>query len=89
MKYVFLIKQVGQAIAKQRKIAHLTQSQVADKLGIETESVSRMETGAISPTLDRLEQFSELFGCPPIVFFQDDTDSYIAIRAWFKQVLIY
>ncbi|MDR1085562.1 MAG: helix-turn-helix domain-containing protein [Deltaproteobacteria bacterium] len=66
-----LNKQVGQAIARQRKLANLTQAQVAEQLGIENETVSRHETGASPPNLARLEQFSRLFGCPVIRFFEE------------------
>ncbi|MDR2352078.1 MAG: helix-turn-helix domain-containing protein [Deltaproteobacteria bacterium] len=40
-------------MARQRKITQLTQAQVAEKLGVELETVSRLETGAISATLER------------------------------------
>ena len=63
------VKSVGKAIARQRKLAEMTQSQVAERLGIETETLSRMETGAISPTLTRLEQLSKIFACPIRQFF--------------------
>jgi transcriptional regulator with XRE-family HTH domain len=69
-----LVKQVGQAIARHRKLNNLTQAKVAERLSIETETVSRLETGAISPTLERLEQFSQLFHCPVISFFRDVVD---------------
>ena len=58
------VKSVGNAIARQRKLAKMTQSQTAEKLGIEKETLSRMETGVISPTLTRLEQLGKIFGCP-------------------------
>lgn len=74
MKTVKLAKRVGKAIAKQRKQAGITQAQVARELSIETETVSRLETGAISATLERLEQFSGLFGCSVEMFFQNDTE---------------
>ena len=38
-------------------------------LGIEKESLSRMETGSISPSLTRLEQLGKIFGCPVRQFF--------------------
>ena len=71
---VKLVKKVGQAIARQRKQAGMTQAQVARELGVETETVSRLETGAISATLERLEQFSQLFGCSVEMFFQEDDE---------------
>jgi transcriptional regulator with XRE-family HTH domain len=49
----------------------LTQAQVAGQLGIET--VSRLETGVISPTLERLDQLSRLFNCPVSAFFSYET----------------
>lgn len=69
-----LAKKVGKALAAHRKQSGLTQAQVASELKIETETVSRLETGAISATLERLEQFSELFGCSVEVFFQENDD---------------
>ena len=74
MKPVKLVKKVGRAIARQRKLAGLTQAQVSRELGIETETVSRLETSAISATLERLEQLSELFNCPVEVFFQEENE---------------
>jgi transcriptional regulator with XRE-family HTH domain len=70
MNPLSLTKIVGQGIARQRKLANLTQAQVAEQLGIENETVSRHETGASPPSIARLEQFSRLFGCPVIRFFE-------------------
>ena len=50
-------------IALKRKTCGLTQSQVAERLGVEKESISRMESGKITLTLDRLQQFAGIFGC--------------------------
>lgn len=66
------IKAVGKAIAAQRARAGLTQGQVAERLGVEKETISRMETGVIQPTLSRLHQFSVLFNCPVHHFFWTD-----------------
>jgi transcriptional regulator with XRE-family HTH domain len=69
-----LAKNGGQAITTFRKKANLTQAKVAEHLGIEPATVSRIETGNISPTLERLEQFSQLFNCPVVTFFRNVTD---------------
>jgi transcriptional regulator with XRE-family HTH domain len=47
----------------------MTQAQVADRLGIEKETVSRLETGVIPPSLARLEQLADIFGCTVRQFF--------------------
>jgi len=64
-----LAKRVGGAIAHFRKAAGYTQIRVADALGLEKETVSRIETGVISPTIFRLAQFAHLFQCPVSALF--------------------
>ena len=64
-----LAKRIGAAIAHHRKQAGYTQIRVADALGLEKETVSRIETGVISPTIFRLAQFAHLFQCPVSALF--------------------
>lgn len=64
-----LAKRIGAEIARQRKAVGYTQARVGDALGLEKETVSRIETGTITPTLHRLSQFAELFGCPLSALF--------------------
>lgn len=59
-----LAKTIGQAIARHREACGLTQEQVAERLGIGNEAVSRMERGVVMPTVARLAQLAEVFGCP-------------------------
>lgn len=59
----YLADQIGQCIAKRRLAAGLTQDQVAEKLGIGYEAVSRMERGVTIPTVIRLADLAEVFGC--------------------------
>lgn len=58
-----LNKLIGSAIAKYRIAAGMTQAQVAEKLNISNEAVSRMERGTIMPTVARLIQLAEIFQC--------------------------
>jgi transcriptional regulator with XRE-family HTH domain len=62
-------QQVGMAIAQKRKLAGMTQQQVAEEIGVAVETVSRIETGDMSTTLKRLEQFADLFDCSVASFF--------------------
>jgi len=82
-----LVKKVGQALARHRGQAGLTQAKVAGLLGIETETVSRLETGAIAATLGRLEQFAALFRCPVVSFFQDMTDDAESLARTLAELL--
>jgi transcriptional regulator with XRE-family HTH domain len=64
-----LIRSVGVTISARRKAKGLTQAQFAEVLGIEKETVSRIETGAISTTLSRLAQIAEILECPVSALF--------------------
>lgn len=58
-----IAKMVGGSVARYRTEAGLTQEEVAEKMGIGNEAVSRMERGAVMPTVARLFEFAELFDC--------------------------
>lgn len=64
MDEVQLAKQVGRMIAARRQAASLTQAQVADRMGLTSDHVSRMERGLIVPTLGRLAQLSDILSVP-------------------------
>lgn len=54
---------ISKCIAKRRLATNLTQDQVAEKLGIGYEAVSRIERGKSIPTVIRLVELAEIFGC--------------------------
>ena len=58
-----LAELVGQAIARQRSCCKLSQEQVAEKLGIGSEAVSRIERGIVMPNIERLVELAGIFGC--------------------------
>ena len=58
-----LAKSLGAAIAAKRVESGLSQEAVAERLGIGQEAVSRTERGVVTPSLERLLAFSDVFGC--------------------------
>lgn len=58
-----LAKQIGQAVAKYRKLAGLSQAQVAELMGLSNDAISRMERGTIVLNVPRLFEFAQLFNC--------------------------
>lgn len=58
-----LARAVGAIIASRRKGRGLTQAELAEQMDIEKETLSRIETGVISPTLSRLAQLAECLDC--------------------------
>lgn len=57
--------QVGQNIAAKRKSFGITQAKIAEELKLEIETISRIENGKISLSLNRLEQFAVILKCSP------------------------
>jgi transcriptional regulator with XRE-family HTH domain len=58
-----LAKSLGALIAARRKSIGLTQSELAEVVGIEQESMSRIETGMITPSLSRLISLADALDC--------------------------
>jgi transcriptional regulator with XRE-family HTH domain len=54
---------VGRTIARQRVRCGLTQEEVAERLGIGNEAVSRIERGIVIPNVARLIEFATIFRC--------------------------
>ena len=72
---------VGKAIAARRRLVRLTQQKLAEALGVEKETVSRMESGEIAPTVDRLAALSKALNCAITDFFANgeiNTNQYAA-----------
>ncbi|MBO8386090.1 helix-turn-helix transcriptional regulator [Pseudomonas aeruginosa] len=58
-----LFKSIGRVLAQRRESKGLTQEQVAEVLQIGTEAVSRMERGITMPTIHRMAELADIYGC--------------------------
>ncbi|WP_155835169.1 helix-turn-helix domain-containing protein [Herbaspirillum sp. RV1423] len=54
---------IGKALAFYRKQTGLTQDQVSERLGVERETISRFERGAVIPPVPRLYELADIYGC--------------------------
>lgn len=68
-----LAEQIGKAIATRRLEAGFTQEQVAERLGIGYEAVSRLERGVATVTVVRLFELAEIFGCETAELLTDSS----------------
>lgn len=59
-----IAKEVGGRVAKARARAGMSQQQLANRLGVGLEAVSRMERGVAEATVSRLAELSAILGCP-------------------------
>lgn len=69
-----VVSKVGAAIAARRQVVGLSQLQVAHAIGVERETVARMEGGSIAPSLPRLAQLAEVLSYPIGAFFDGYSD---------------
>ncbi len=56
---------IGQQIKKLRELKNLTQTHVAEKLGVSQSAYSKMELGESAVTFNRLEKISEVLEMKP------------------------
>lgn len=66
---------VGKNVAQRRKELGLKQADLAEKLGIGADSLSRLEKGLIAPRFPRLEQIAGTLDCAVADLFRSANDS--------------
>lgn len=62
---------VGINIRAARKIKGFTQSDLAQSLGVETETISRYERGLLAPSFPQLEKLCKVLSTPAWLLFSD------------------
>jgi len=80
-------RQIGKTIARKRKIANLTQEEVAEELGIGTEAFSRIERGLVSPGIHKLYELADLFDCGVETFLVEGSKRPSDQAAYVDQML--
>lgn len=74
-------KLIGVRIKVLRKQAGLTQERLAEKVGLDSRHLSRLEVGQHFPSLDSLERIAVALNVPLAEFFQfPSADSTAALR---------
>jgi transcriptional regulator with XRE-family HTH domain len=82
---------LGARIKELRKAYKLSQEELAEKIGVEPQHMSRIESGRSYPTLDRLEKVSIALKVPIKDFFEfmhleDTADRLESIEALAKDL---
>lgn len=68
-----IAKRIGKMITKHRKQNQLTQAELAEKMDISNDAMSRMERGGIMPTVPRLIQLAEILECETADFLTNSS----------------
>ena len=53
----------GEMIAERRRAMRMTQEELANKLGLSNDAVSRMENGRMAPKMSRFQDIADVLGC--------------------------
>jgi len=67
---------ISKNLRKLRGEKHMTQEQVAEKLGVSAQSVSRWETGATFPDILLLPELAKLYGVLVDDLFKESPEGY-------------
>lgn len=79
-------KRLGQRIAERRKAIEWTQDQLAERLGVDAETVSRFERGATLPSLVTLDRLARVLNTSTADLMSEasaaPSDQAMRISAW-------
>lgn len=70
-------KKLGKRITDGRKKVGLTQAQLAEKVGVAAQTVSKWETGASLPDLENVLQLSEVLKIHPFAFLENEDNDLL------------
>jgi transcriptional regulator with XRE-family HTH domain len=70
-----LEKRIGSQIAERRRLANLTQAQLAERIDVATETISRVERGATVPSVASLARIAGALGCEPYELLVSSTSA--------------
>ena len=75
---------IGNNIKQLRQRKNMTQEEVAEKLGVSCQAVSKWENNANTPDIILLPVIAEIFGLPIDALFSDNIEIYSGIQSFLK-----
>lgn len=69
---ISLTVELGKAIRKRRKELGMTQEELAEKIGVGHQALSRIENGIMAPKMDRLPLIAENLKCSVAELFYEN-----------------
>jgi len=80
--------EIGKIIREVRKNKSLSQTQLADKIGVQTSAVSKYEKGIVSPTLLQLNKIASALNVETSVFLGNDNTAALEQISIIKRELV-
>lgn len=75
------IRETGQKIVKLRHNNKITQEELAEKIGVSSQTVSKWENGKNMPDIEHLMDIAKLFNVPYSFFIEDENDEHLEYRS--------
>lgn len=75
------ITETGQKFAKLRRNNNTTQEELAEKIGVSPQAVSKWENGKNMPDIEHLMLIAKLFNVPYSFFVEDESDKHLEYRS--------
>ena len=75
------IRETGQKIVKLRHNNKITQEELAEKIGVSSQAVSKWENGKNLPDIEHLMDIAKLFNVPYSFFIEDENDEHLEYRS--------
>ena len=75
------IRETGQKIVKLRHNNKITQEELAEKIGVSSQAVSKWENGKNLPDIEHLMLIAKLFNVPYSFFIEDENDEHLEYRS--------
>lgn len=82
-----LTRLFGANIQFRRKKLGLTQEELAERIGIGQQSLSRMERGGIAPKFERLQDFAAVLNCSVAELFHSHSETDDALETVLADML--
>lgn len=76
---------IGQVIKRKRHEINLTQKELADKLNVTSQAVSRWEKDEVEPSIDTIKEMSRIFNCSVDDLFEFDLEKEEVIEDDFSE----
>lgn len=81
---------LGANLAAKRKNRNWTQAELAERVGVDTETISRFERGATLPSLSTLERLAQTMRTPLIELLTESSihsdDQAVTLSAWINDL---
>ena len=75
------IRETGQKIVKLRHNNKITQEELAEKIGVSSQAVSKWENGKNLPDIEHLMLIAKLFNVPYSFFIENENDEHLEYRS--------